>query len=55
VRAEGVRRESLLLMEAIKAIVDGDIVIRNGHVTDAKGGRLGSKADLSQRIDRRLK
>lgn len=54
VRAEGVRREALLLMEAIKAIVDGEIVIRDGHVSDASGNELGKKADLSKRIDRRL-
>lgn len=53
IRAEGVKREAQLLMEAIKAIVDGDIRIQNGHVTDGKGKKLGDRADLSQRIDRR--
>ncbi|MEI6795279.1 MAG: formyltransferase family protein [Methanomassiliicoccales archaeon] len=54
IRAEGVRREALLLMEAIKAIVDGEIVIHDGHVIDASGKQLGKKADLSKRIDHRL-
>jgi hypothetical protein len=51
VRAEGVRREAHLLMEAVKAIADGEIVIRDGHVFDAAGRKLGKKADLSERID----
>jgi phosphoribosylglycinamide formyltransferase-1 len=54
VRAEGVRREALLLMEAIKAIVDGEVVIRDGQVVDVLGRRLGKRADLSERIDDRL-
>jgi phosphoribosylglycinamide formyltransferase-1 len=54
VRAEGVRREAHLLMEAVKAIVDGEIVIRDGRVVDASGRKLGKKADLSKRIDQNL-
>jgi phosphoribosylglycinamide formyltransferase-1 len=51
VRAMGVRREAPLLMEAVKAIVDGEIVIRDGRVSDSAGRPLGPKADLTSRVD----
>ncbi|MBI0582938.1 MAG: hypothetical protein ISF22_01790 [Methanomassiliicoccus sp.] len=50
VRAEEVRREAPLLMETIKMIVDGEIVLRGGEVYDPRGLRIEEHPNLSERV-----
>lgn len=50
VRATEVRREAPLLMEAIKMIVGGEIVMRGGEVLDPDGKRVERHSDLSDRV-----
>lgn len=54
VRAREVQREAPLLMEAIKMIVNGEIVLRKGEVLDPKGRKLDGYPDLSERVSRSL-
>lgn len=54
VRAVELKREAYLLMEAIKSIVDGEIVIRNGAMYDARGQRVQDHPCLAERIDRKI-
>jgi phosphoribosylglycinamide formyltransferase-1 len=50
VRAVEVQREAPLLMEAIKMIVNGEIVLRKGEVLDPRGRALDGYPDLSDRV-----
>ncbi len=54
IRAEELKREAYLLMETIKAIVKGEVVIRSGRLYDSKGNPLTEHPDLADRIDRAL-
>lgn len=54
VRAEELRREAYLLMESIKAIVNGEVVIRNGAVFDWQGNRMRQYPCLAERIDNKM-
>jgi phosphoribosylglycinamide formyltransferase-1 len=54
VRAEELTREAHLLIGAIRMLVDGDIVIKDGKAYDRDGNRLSRNPCLSQRIDREL-
>lgn len=54
VRAEELKREAHLLIGAIKMIVDGEIVIRDGKAYDRNGSRLSHNPCLSERIDQEL-
>ena len=54
VRAEELKREAHLLIGAIKMIVDGEIVIREGKAFDRNGNRLTHNPCLSERIDEEL-
>jgi phosphoribosylglycinamide formyltransferase-1 len=51
VRAAEVRREAPLLMEAIKMIVNGEIVLREGEVLDPQGRPLKGYPNLSDRVN----
>lgn len=53
IRAEELRREAYLLMETIKLIVEGKVVIRGGRVTD-QGGEMLQAPCLERDIDRWL-
>ncbi|MDW5562210.1 MAG: formyltransferase family protein [Methanomassiliicoccus sp.] len=50
VRDQEVQREAPLLMEAIKMIVDGEIVLRKGEVLGPRGERVDGYPDLSDRV-----
>jgi phosphoribosylglycinamide formyltransferase-1 len=50
VRAREVLREAPLLMEAIKMIVDREIVLKKGEVLDPRGRRMERHSDLSIRV-----
>lgn len=54
VRAEELKREAHLLMESIKLIVEGEVVLRDGKIFDNKGERLTSPPCLAMRIDERI-
>jgi phosphoribosylglycinamide formyltransferase 1 len=54
IRAEEVKREAPLLMETIKLLVNGEIVLRDGTVLDRKGQHLTEHPCLAQIIDRNL-
>jgi phosphoribosylglycinamide formyltransferase 1 len=54
IRAEEVKREAPLLMETIKMIVDGEIMLRAGQVLDRQGRRLRDYPDLAERVTRVL-
>jgi phosphoribosylglycinamide formyltransferase-1 len=54
VRAEELKREAHLLMGAIKMMVDGDIVIKDGKVFDREGKSIGANACLADRIDEEI-
>jgi phosphoribosylglycinamide formyltransferase 1 len=54
VRAEELKREAYLLMEAIKSLVDGELVVQNGVVLDRHGGRIKKTPCLATRIDKKL-
>ncbi|MEM0448874.1 MAG: formyltransferase family protein [Methanomassiliicoccales archaeon] len=53
IRAEELKREAYLLMEAIKLIVDEKVIIKDGCVTDSFGTPI-SPLCLSQAIDKIL-
>jgi phosphoribosylglycinamide formyltransferase-1 len=55
VRAEEVKREAPLLMWTIKAIVDGELVLRQGEVFDRFGEKMAGPLCLADRIDRQLR
>lgn len=50
VRGTEVQREAPLLMEAIKMIVDREIVLRKGEVLDLQGRKQSGHRDLSDRV-----
>jgi phosphoribosylglycinamide formyltransferase-1 len=54
IRAEEVRRESHLLMETIKMIVNGEVVLRDGKVLHRSGKRLSHSIGMAALIDGRL-
>jgi phosphoribosylglycinamide formyltransferase 1 len=54
VRAKEVQREAPLLMEAIKMIVDREIVLKKGEVLDPRGTPIERHPDLSGRVSRVL-
>ena len=54
VRAEELKREAHLLIGAIKMIVDGEIVIRDGKAIDRNGDLIGENPCLTERIDKKL-
>lgn len=54
VRAREVLREAPLLMEAIKMIVKGEILLRKGEVLDPRGRKMSGYQDLSDRVSRVL-
>jgi phosphoribosylglycinamide formyltransferase 1 len=54
VRAVEVKREAPLLMEAIKLMTDGEVVLRNGAIFDAQGRRIEQNRCLKDRISSRL-
>jgi phosphoribosylglycinamide formyltransferase-1 len=54
IRAEELRREAYLLMETIKAMVKGEVVIKDGRLYDADGRPLAGHPNLASRIDRVL-
>ncbi|MDD1770870.1 MAG: hypothetical protein LUO79_07275 [Methanomassiliicoccales archaeon] len=51
IRAEELKREAYLLMETIKAMVNDEVVIRNGRLYDGKGKPLTEHPNLAERID----
>ncbi|HSV41787.1 MAG TPA: formyltransferase family protein [Methanomassiliicoccales archaeon] len=55
VRAKELLREAYLLMETVKMLVDGGVVIRDGRLYDAQGRPLHGHPCLADRIDERLK
>ncbi|MGD0817405.1 MAG: formyltransferase family protein [Methanomassiliicoccales archaeon] len=55
VRAEELRREAYLLIGAIKMIVDGEIVIKDGKALDRHGKGIGKNPCLSEKIDKKLR
>ncbi len=54
VRAEELKREAYLLIGAIKMIVDGELVIKDGKVFDRNGVPVGENYCMAERIDREL-
>jgi phosphoribosylglycinamide formyltransferase-1 len=54
VRAEELKREAHLLMGAIKMIVDGDVIIRNGKTYDRNGKNVSNDICLAKKIDESL-
>ncbi len=54
IRAEELKREAYLLMETIKAMVDGEVMIKGGRLYGKEGRPLSELQDLAERIDRAL-
>jgi phosphoribosylglycinamide formyltransferase 1 len=54
IRAEEVRREAPLLMEAIRMIVEGEITLSAGQVLDGQGHPLTDHPNLAERVTRVL-
>jgi phosphoribosylglycinamide formyltransferase-1 len=52
IRAEELKREAYLLMETIKAMVNDEVVIRDGRLFDGKGRPQIDHPSLAERIDR---
>jgi len=50
IRAEELKREAPLLMETIRMIVDGEIVLRGGEVLDPHGRKLDQYPNLAERV-----
>lgn len=50
IRGEEVRREAPLLMEAIRMVLDGRVVLKRGEVYDNDGRRFRKHLDLSSRV-----
>ena len=55
VRAEELKREAYLLINAIRMIVDGEIVIKDGRAYDGNGNMIGQNPCLTERIDREIR
>lgn len=51
VRAEESRREAPLLMETIKMLVNGEIILKDGHLYDSNGNRMNEYPCLADRIN----
>lgn len=54
IRAKEVRREAPLLMETIRLIVNGDILLKSGCVYDRQGRKVGGPANLADDITGKL-
>jgi phosphoribosylglycinamide formyltransferase-1 len=54
VRAEELKREAYLLIGAIKMIVDGEVVIKDGKAYDRNGNRLSKNPCLADDIDKEI-
>lgn len=55
IRAEELKREAPLLMETIKMLVDGEIVMKGGQVFDPNGKKLDDYPNLAERVTSVLK
>ncbi len=55
IRAEELKREAYLLIETIRTIVDGDLVLRDGKVFNRRGNRVSEYPSLAESIDAQLK
>lgn len=54
IRAEEVRREAPLLMETVKMIVNGEVVLRDGKVLHRSGKKLSHSIGMATLIDRKM-
>lgn len=55
IRAEELKREAYLLMGAIRMIVDGDVVLKDGKVFNRRGNRVSEYPNLADTIDAQMK
>ncbi|MGD1060965.1 MAG: formyltransferase family protein [Methanomassiliicoccales archaeon] len=55
IRAEELKREAYLLMVTIKAIVDGEVTIKDGRLFNGNGKPLTEHPNLADRIDAALR
>jgi phosphoribosylglycinamide formyltransferase 1 len=54
IRAEELKREAYLLMEAIRMIVNGDLVLKDGKVLNRRGNKVSEYPNLAEAIDAKL-
>jgi phosphoribosylglycinamide formyltransferase-1 len=55
IRAEELKREAYLLTAAIKMIVNGEVLLKDGRVLNPRGNRLSEYPNLATSIDAQLK
>lgn len=55
IRAEELKREAYLLTAAIKMIVNGEVLLKDGKVLNPRGNRLSEYPNLATSIDAQLK
>ncbi len=55
IRAEELRREAYLLSAAVKMIVDGEVLLKDGKVLNRRGNRVADHPNLAASIDALIK
>ncbi len=55
IRQEGLRREALTLVEALRQVADGNVTIKDGEVRDAHGQPLENGLDITDKIETSIK
>ena len=55
IRAEELKREAHLLIETIRMIVDGDVVLKDGKVFNRRGNRVSDYPNLAESIDAEIR
>ena len=51
IRQEGLRREALTLVAALRQIADGIVILSNGEVRNSDGSPLAGGIDITQEIE----
>ncbi len=51
IRGEGLKREALTLVEALRQLAGGSVQIKDGVVRDANGDPLETGLDITQQIE----
>jgi len=55
IRAEELKREAFLLTAAIKMIVDGEVLLKDGKVLNSRGKQMSDYPNLAASIDAQIK
>ena len=54
-RAKGLAREMPLMLETVRAVAEGRLVLRDGTVMDTAGTEISGGLDLTEEVERALR